>query len=109
MTFVMGLDQRAQITAEWLHRLTGELSRARVMLADSGRGPVVLGGVAGQRLEVAMEATRGWRFVVEERSAVGTKPRLAEPAGSSAVRDGQEDADDHEASARAGGRPQPRA
>ncbi len=31
MTIVMGLDQhRAQITAEWVDTVTGELSRSRV-------------------------------------------------------------------------------
>jgi hypothetical protein len=30
-----------------------------------------LGRFAGQRLEVALEATTGWRFVVEELGAVG--------------------------------------
>lgn len=35
MTFVMGMDQhRAQISAEWINTLTGEVSRARVAPAD---------------------------------------------------------------------------
>ena len=35
---------------------------------------------AGQELEVALEATTGWRFVVEELRRVGAGVHLAEPA-----------------------------
>ena len=72
MTIVMGLDQhRAQITAEWLDTDTGQISRARV--APAHREPVrrIFGRFAGQELEVALEATTGWRFVVEELSRIG--------------------------------------
>ncbi len=41
---------------------------------------------AGQELEVALEATTGWRFVVEELQAVGARVHLAEPAQTSALR-----------------------
>ena len=41
---------------------------------------------AGQQLEVALEATTGWRFVVEELRAVGAEPHLAEPAEASALK-----------------------
>ena len=41
---------------------------------------------AGQQLEVALEATTGWRFVVEELRAVGAEVHLAEPAEASALR-----------------------
>ena len=41
---------------------------------------------AGQQLEVALEATTGWRFVVEELHAVGAEPHLAEPAEASALK-----------------------
>ena len=64
---VMGLDQhRGQITAEWIETETGEVSRARV--APAHREPVrrFLGRFRGAELEVALEATTGWRFVVEE-------------------------------------------
>ena len=40
----------------------------------------------GRRLEVALEATTGWRFVVEELLAVGGEPHLAEPAEASALK-----------------------
>jgi transposase len=87
MTIVMGLDQhRAQITADWLDTATGEVSRARV--APAHREPVrrFLGRFAGQELEVALEATTGWRFVVEELQRMGAQVHLAEPAETSALR-----------------------
>ena len=87
MTTVMGLDQhRAQITAEWIDTDTGEIGRARV--APAHREPVrrFLVRFAGRELEVALEATTGWRFVVEELRAVGSRVHLAEPAETSALR-----------------------
>jgi transposase len=87
MTIVMGLDQdRSQIAAEWLDTATGEVSRARV--APAHREPVrrFLRRFAGQQLEVALEATTGWRFVVEELQRVGARVHLAEPAETSALR-----------------------
>ena len=41
---------------------------------------------AGRQLGVALEATTGWRFVVEELRAVGAEVHLAEPAETSALR-----------------------
>ncbi len=78
VTIVMGLDQhRAQITAEWLDTETGEVSRARVSPADRAGVRRFLARFAGQQLEVALEATTGWRFVVEELLAVSAEPHLA--------------------------------
>src|SRR3954462_13043811 len=77
----MGLDQhRAQITAEWIDTATGEVSRARVAPADRAAVRRFAGRFAGENLEVALEATTGWRFVVEELGAVGARVHLAEPA-----------------------------
>ena len=87
MTIVMGLDQhRAQITAEWIDTATGEIGRARV--APAYREPVrrFVARFDGEELEVALEATTGWRFVVEELRAVGAAVHLAEPAETSALR-----------------------
>jgi transposase len=80
MAIVMGLDQhRAQITADWLNTETGEVSRARVTPAHRDRVRQFVGRFAGQDLEVALEATTGWRFVVEELQAIGGRraPRRA--------------------------------
>src|SRR4051794_41863129 len=83
----MGLDQhRAQITADWLNTETGEVSRARLTPAHRDGVRRFLGRFAGQRLEVALEATTGWRFVVEELEAVGADVHLAEPAETSSLR-----------------------
>jgi transposase len=78
---VMGLDQhRAQISAEWLDTATGEISRARVAPAHRQSVRRFLRRFGGQELEVALEATTGWRFVAEELRAIGAGVHLAEPA-----------------------------
>jgi transposase len=85
MSIVMGLDQhRAQITAEWIDTSTGEVSRGRVTPADRAGVRRFVQRFAGQELEVALEATTGWRFVVEELRRVGARVHLAEPAETSA-------------------------
>jgi transposase len=87
MAIVMGLDQhRGQITAEWIDTETGEVSRARI--APAHREPVrrFVHRFSGTELEVALEATTGWRFVIEELRAVGAGVHLAEPAETSARR-----------------------
>jgi transposase len=87
MTIVMGLDQhRAQITAEWLDTDSGELGRARVAPAHRDEVRTFLSRFVGQDLEVALEATTGWRFVVEELHAIGAEVHLAEPAETAARR-----------------------
>src|SRR3954451_10681620 len=101
MAIVMGLDQhRAQITAEWIDTETGEISRARI--SPAGRDDVrrFLARFEGQRLEVALEATTGWRFVVEELRAVGADVHLAEPAETAARRGNKKRAKSDRADAR---------
>jgi hypothetical protein len=67
MAIVMGLDQhRAQITADWLDTDTGEVSRRRISPAHRAGVRVFCEQFRGRRLEVALEATTGWRFVAEE-------------------------------------------
>ncbi len=87
MSIVMGLDQhRAQISAEWIETVTGEISRARVAPADRAAVRTFLGRFAGEGLEVALEATTGWRFVVEELERAGAEVHLAEPTETSGMR-----------------------
>ena len=101
MTIVMGLDQhRAQITAEWLDIASGEVSRARVAPADRNAVRRFAGRFRGQDLEVALEATTGWRFVVEELHAIGAKVHLAEPAETAARRGNKKRAKNDRADAR---------
>jgi transposase len=101
VTIVMGLDQhRGQITAEWIDTATGEVSRARV--APAHREPVrrFLHRFVDADLDVALEATTGWRFVVEEIRAVGGRAHLAEPAGTAARRGSKKRAKSDRADAR---------
>ena len=67
------------------HR-TGEISRKRIAPADRAGCGAFAGRFRGQELEVALEATTGWRFVVEELQAVGARVHLAEPAETAARR-----------------------
>ena len=101
MSIVMGVDQhRAQITAEWIDLATGEISRTRVVPADRGGVRRFLGRFAGEQLEVALEATTGWRFLVEELRAVGAVVHLAEPAETAARRGNKKRAKTDRADAR---------
>jgi transposase len=87
MTIVMGLDQhREQITAEWIETSTGELSRRRVTPAHRAGVRRFLERFDEHELEVALEATTGWRFVVEELHRIGADVHLAEPAETAARR-----------------------
>ena len=101
MAIVMGLDQhRAQITAEWIDTDSGEIGRARVAPAHRGDVRKFLERFAGQPLEVALEATTGWRFVVEELHAIGAAAHLAEPAETAARRGNKKRAKTDRADAR---------
>ena len=101
MSIVMGVDQhRAQITAEWIDLVSGEISRARVSPADRVGVRRFLERFAGQELEVALEATTGWRFLVEELRAVGAAVHLAEPAETAARRGNKKRAKTDRADAR---------
>jgi transposase len=87
VSVVMGLDQhRAQISAEWIETMTGEVSRARIMPADRAGVRTFLEQFSDCGLEVALEATTGWRFVVEELDRVGAEAHLAEPAEAAALK-----------------------
>ncbi len=101
MTIVMGLDQhRAQITAEWIDIATGEIGRSRVAPAHREAVRRFVSRFRGQELEVALEATTGWRFVVEELQRVGARVHLAEPAETSALRGNKKRAKSDRADAR---------
>jgi transposase len=87
VAIVMGLDQhREQITYDVLDTETGEVRRGRIRPADRDGVRRFLRGFASQRVEAAVEATTGWRFVVEELVAVGATAHLAEPAETRARR-----------------------
>src|SRR5215213_8560414 len=91
VTVVMGLDQhRAQITGEWLDTETGEVSRARVTPADRAGVRRFLARFAGQRLEVALEATTGVA-VRGGRAAPGRRRTALGRAGRSERAEGQQE------------------
>jgi transposase len=97
----MGLDQhRAQITAEWVDTDSGEISRARVTPAHRAGVRRFVDRFRGSDLEVALEATTGWRFVVEELQRVGATVHLAEPAETAARRGTKKRAKNDRADAR---------
>ncbi len=101
MSIVMGLDQhRAQITGEWIDTETGEVQRARVAPADRAAVRKFLSRFDGRELEVALEATTGWRFVVEELRRVGAVVHLAEPAETAGLRGPKKRAKNDRADAR---------
>lgn len=87
MTIVMGFDQhREQIAFDALDTATGEVWRGRIRPADRLGFRRWLGRWDGEQVEAALEATTGWRFVVEELGAVGAEVHLAEPAETSTLR-----------------------
>jgi len=72
VTLVMGMISIApQISAEWIDTVTGEVSRARIAPADRAGVRKFLAQFQGRGSRVALEATTGWRFVVEELDRVG--------------------------------------
>jgi transposase len=87
VSLVMGIDQhRAQISAEWIDIVTGEVFRARVAPADRAAVRKFLKRIAGEDLEIALEATTGWRFLREELERVGAEVHLAEPTETSGLK-----------------------
>src|ERR671910_1153484 len=81
---VMAFDQhREQIAFDALDTATGEVSRGRIRPADRLGFRRWLRRWDGEEIEAALEATTGWRFMVEELEAVGAKGQLAGAAGNS--------------------------
>lgn len=85
MDILGGFDvHRKQITFDYIEMETGEVHRGKIQPADrqslrwwldefSERFP-------GWDVAIAVEATTGWRYVVEELRRAGVEPHLAEPA-----------------------------
>jgi transposase len=87
MAIVVGLDvHRAQITYDALDTATGEVTTGRIAPADRTTLRRFLRRWASEEVEAAVEATTGWRFVVEELQRAGATVQLAEPADTSAAR-----------------------
>lgn len=87
MSIVCGFDvHRDQITFDLVDRSTGELRAGRVTPATREGLRAWLDSVDAGRLCVALEATTGWRFVIEELERAGAEAQLAEPAETRALR-----------------------
>lgn len=92
MSMVGGLDlHRAQITYDVLDVDSGEVWRGRLWQPDRQRfrrwlESEVASRSRGGSVALAVEGCTGWRYVVEEISAAGFEPFLAEPADTQAAR-----------------------
>lgn len=87
MAILGGLDvHRSQITYDYLDSDTGEVSRGRIQPADRDHLRAWLKRFQGRDATFALEATTGWRYVIEELHAAGLQARLADPAETSARR-----------------------
>src|SRR5215211_4213149 len=83
----MGFDRhREQIAWDALDTSTGELRRGRIRPAERESFRHFLRRFEGERIEAALEATTGWRFMVEELLGVGAEVHLAEPAETKMLR-----------------------
>jgi transposase len=87
VSIVVGFDvHRAQITFDALDGATGEVTTGRISPADRQGLRRFLRRWKGRQVEAAVEATTGWRFVVEELQRAGVTAFLAQPAETSARR-----------------------
>jgi transposase len=66
--------------------ITGAISRSRIAPADRMTVRRFLTQFKGSDLEVALEATTGWRFLVEEIRRVDAEAHLAESAETSGLK-----------------------
>jgi transposase len=85
MDIVGGFDvHRKQITFDYMQMETGEVHRGKIQPADRENLRSWLRSFTerfpGQEAAIAVEATTGWRYVVEELQRAGIEPHLAEPA-----------------------------
>lgn len=87
MAIVGGFDvHRNQITFDYLETETGAVTRGEIRPATAPSLRSWLERFNGQPVAFAVEATTGWRFVVEELLAAGGEAHLAEPADTRALR-----------------------
>ena len=87
MDIVGGLDvHRKQITFDYVEIETGEVHRGEIRPATRERVRSWLCRFGGKQTAFALEATTGWRFVVEELKRAGYEPHLAEPADTRALK-----------------------
>jgi transposase len=81
VAIIVGFDvHRGQITFDALDGASGEVTTGRITPADRQGLRRFLERWQGERVEAAVEATTGWRFVVEELQRAGATVVLAELA-----------------------------
>lgn len=85
MDIVGGFDvHRRQITFDYVEMDSGEVHRGKIRPATRERLREWLDEFierfSGKQAAIAVEATTGWRYVVEELKRAGIEPHLAEPA-----------------------------
>src|SRR5215204_1189888 len=90
MDIVGGLDvHRKQITFDYVQIETGESHRGEIRPADREHLRPWLERFTerfgGREAAFAVEATTGWRYVVEELERAGIEAHLAEPADTKAL------------------------
>jgi transposase len=88
MEIIGGLDvHRKQITFDYMETQTGEVFCGEIRPATRENLRSWLSGFpTDKRAAFALEATTGWRFVVEELDRAGIEARLAEPADTKALK-----------------------
>src|SRR4051795_2359476 len=87
VTVLVGFDiHREQVAYDALDDATGEVMRGRIAPADRFALRRFLASLPAAQVEVALEATTGWRFIVEELVAAGANAHLAEPAETANLR-----------------------
>ena len=87
MGIVGGLDlHRRQITFDMIDVDTGETSRGVIRPAHRLAFREWLERLERRPAALALEATTGWRYVVEELRRLGIEPHLAEPADTRSLR-----------------------
>jgi transposase len=87
MAIVMGFDiHREQVTFDAVDDTSGEVRRGRIAPADRLGVRQFLASLPPGQVDVALEATTGWRFIVEELVAAGASAHLAEPAETANLR-----------------------
>jgi hypothetical protein len=81
---------RKQIAFDYIEMETGEVHRGKIQPADRENFRLWLECFTerfpSRDAAIAVEATTGWRFVVEELRRAGVEPHLAEPAETKSLR-----------------------
>jgi len=85
MDIVGGFDvHRKQITFDYIEMDSGEVHRGKIRPATRESLREWLDEFterfSGKQIAIAVEATTGWRYVIEEMKRAGIEPHLAEPA-----------------------------